>query len=75
MACIDVNINFCYSVKCCPAKGVLFTPQINNNKLVTMIKWVAEVNLPNAVIVICELFVVESKLIHKISSHLLDLVV
>lgn len=32
-------------------------------------------NLPNAVIVISKLLIVEAKLIHKVSCHLLDLVV
>lgn len=28
LARINVDIDLCYSVKCCPAKTVLFTPQI-----------------------------------------------
>lgn len=32
-------------------------------------------NLPNAVIMISELFIIEAELIHKVSGHLLDLVV
>lgn len=31
--------------------------------------------LPNAVIMICKLLIIKAKLIHKVSSHLLDLVV
>lgn len=33
------------------------------------------VNLPNAVVMISKLLIIEAKLIHKVSSHLLDLVV
>lgn len=32
-------------------------------------------NLPNAVIMISELLIIKAKLIHKVSCHLLDLVV
>lgn len=32
-------------------------------------------NLPNAVIMISELLIIKAKLIHKVSGHLLDLVV
>lgn len=75
LACIDVDIDLCYSVECCPAKTILLTPQNHNNKAVIVIKWVVQFNLPDAVVMICELFVIKSKLIHKVSSHLLDLVV
>lgn len=43
--------------------------------MVNVIKWVVQSNLPDAVVMIRELFVIKSKLIHKVSSHLLDLVV
>ncbi len=32
-------------------------------------------NLPNAVVMIGKLLIIEAKLIHKVSRHLLDLVV
>lgn len=40
-----------------------------------VIQWVVQFNLPDAVVMIRELFVIKSKLIHKVSSHLLNLVV
>lgn len=43
--------------------------------MVHVINWVVPFNLPDAVVMIRELFVIKSKLIHKVSSHLLDLVV
>lgn len=75
LACVDVDIDLRYSVKCCPAKALFLTPQITETTTVNAIKQAVQSHLPDAVVVIRELFVIKSKLIHKVRSHLLDLVV
>lgn len=77
MASINIDINLCNPIKSCPAKRTRIhtlsthTSEIRINHHLRKMS----ANLPNAVIMISELLIIEAKLIHKVSCHLLDLVV
>lgn len=75
LACINVDIYLCNPIKRCPAKPAEITLSTRQRQHTTDTWREMSLNLPNAVIVVSKLLIIEAKLIHKVSCHLLDLVV
>lgn len=75
MACINVNIDLCNTIKRCPVRTVKNHFVTTQYKTMCLMQRVKLTNLPNAIIMISKFLVVEAKLINKVSRHLLDLVI
>lgn len=79
MACINVDVDLGNTVKRCTkekkkkrSENHPFSTGASEN---VGAKRTGLVNLPDVVVMIRELIVIKAKLIHKVSSHLLDLIV